>query len=466
MTLAPGKPSPAGRTLRPTSGRAGATARDGAHLKRLLKNEDFKRALLCVGGFLVLAIMLGPSGSATAPLSGFKGSLFHVRVFYFIGEGLGLWVLTTLWVRKRDKARASWARATAAPRNLWPNLGVRSGVYAAALAAAILVPLGLNDFWQTVLVQQVGVYILLALGLNVVVGFAGLLDLGYVGFYAVGAYAAAYWTGSLPAHPPFVVDVFWAIPFAIVAAMLAGVLLGTPTLRLRGDYLAIVTLGFGEIIEIVLQNMTGITGGPAGATVPRLSFHVLGVKYVWGVAPLPYYFLLLAFVVLVLIAFHFLDHSRVGRAWASIREDEVAAESAGINVLKYKVMAFAIGASTSGFAGVLTATEFSYINPGNYTVQLSIMVLVLVIFGGMGSLLGAMAGAAAIVWFQWYLEEHPLFGYQQQDLFIYVGALLILMMIFRPEGIIPSRRRKREITLAEHGAGTADAMGGSGGQVA
>ena len=464
MKLDAGRPSHGG-PARPEAEVGGVTPM-AAGLQRLLKNEAFKRLLLCVGGFLVLAIMLGPSGSAGAPLSGFTGSLFHVRVFYFIGEGLGAWALTTAWMRYRDRLRASWGRAASVPRGLWPNWGVRSGVYVAALGAAIVIPLGMNDFWQTVLVQQIGVYILLALGLNVVVGFAGLLDLGYVGFYAVGAYAAAYWTGSLPAHPPFTVDVFWAIPLAIVAAMLAGVILGTPTLRLRGDYLAIVTLGFGEIIEIVLQNLTSVTGGPAGATVPRLSFHVLGVKYTWGVSPLPYYFLLLAFVALVLTAFHFLDHSRVGRAWAAIREDEVAAEAAGINVLKYKVMAFAIGASTSGFAGVLTATEFSYINPGNYTVQLSIMVLVLVIFGGMGSLLGAMAGATVIVWFQWYLEEHPLFGYQQQDLFIYVGALLILMMIFRPEGIIPSRRRKREIGLAEHGVGHADAMSDRGGPVA
>lgn len=467
MKLDAGQPSPGGpaRTAR-TAAQTGGVAPMAGALQRLFKNEGFKRLLLCVGGFIVLAIMLGPSGSGSAPLSGFTGSLFHVRVFYFIGEGLGVWALTTVWMRNRDRLRTSWGRAASVPRGLWPNWGVRSGVYGVALAAAVVIPLGLNDFWQTVLVQQIGVYVLLALGLNVVVGFAGLLDLGYVGFYAVGAYAAAYWTGSLPVHPPFTVDVFWAIPLAIVAAMLAGVILGTPTLRLRGDYLAIVTLGFGEIIEIVLQNMTSVTGGPAGATVPRLSFHVLGVKYTWGVSPMPYYFLLLAFVAVVLIVFHFLDHSRVGRAWAAIREDEVASEAAGINVLKYKVMAFAIGASTSGFAGVLTATEFSYINPGNYTVQLSIMVLVLVIFGGMGSLLGAMAGAAVIVWFQWYLEEHPIFGYQQQDLFIYVGTLLILMMIFRPEGIIPSRRRKREIGLAEHGVGHADAMSDQGGPVA
>src|SRR5579875_1665819 len=421
-----------------------------------LGRDDLKRCAVTVGGFLVLAVMLGPSGSSSAPLSGFTGSLLHPRVFYFLGEGLAAWALSTLWRRRRDRVHAAWEQASSGPRRLWPDVRVRAGVYTAALAAAVVVPLGLSNFWQTVLVQQIGVYVLLSLGLNVVVGFAGLLDLGYVGFYAVGAYTAAYWTGSLPVHPPFVTDVFWSVPRAMAAAMLAGVVLGVPPLRLRGDYLAIVTLGFGEIIEIVLQNLTSVTGGPAGVTVPRLSLHLLGINYNWGVAPLPYYFLLLAFVVAVLSGFHFLDRSRVGRAWAAIREDEVAAEACGVNVLKYKVLAFAIGASTSGFAGVLTATEFSYINPGNYTVQLSIMVLVLVIFGGMGSLLGSMAGAALIVWFQWYLEEHPLFGYQQQDLFIYVGALLVVMMIFRPEGVIPSPQRRREMGLARRATRTAD----------
>ncbi len=252
---------------------------------------------------------------------------------------------------------------------------------------------------------------------------------------------------------------FWIIPFAILAAMLAGVVLGTPTLRLRGDYLAIVTLGFGEIIEIVATNLGGFTGGAQGALgIPHFRFNLLGLHYIWGIADLPYYYLLLGFVVLSMLAFWSLDNSRVGRAWSAIREDEVAAEASGINVLKYKVMAFAIGASTAGFAGLLTASQISYINPGDFTVQVSILILVLVIFGGMGSIWGAVIGAAVIEWFQWFLQVHPLFGYQPQDLYMYLGALLVVMMIFRPEGIIPSRRRKREIGLAEHGVGTADAM--------
>ena len=137
---------------------------------------------------------------------------------------------------------------------------------------------------------------------------------------------------------------------------------------------------------------------------------------------LPYYYLLLGFVVLSMIAFWSLDNSRVGRTWSAIREDEVAAEASGINVLKYKVMAFAIGASTAGFAGLLTASQISYINPGDFTVQVSILILVLVIFGGMGSIWGALVGAAVIEWFQWFLQVHPLFGYQPQDLYMYLGS--------------------------------------------
>jgi branched-chain amino acid transport system permease protein len=435
--------------------------------QQLLANHDFRRAFGCVVGCLVLAVMTGPSGSAAAPLSGFTGSLFNLRVFIFIALGIALWLLMTARQRYRAQVHGFSDRVTALPKRLMPDRRVRYGVYLAALAVAIVFPVLLSVYWQEVLVQQIGVYVLMALGLNVVVGYAGLLDLGYVAFYAIGAYVAAYFGGALPVQPPVHLNMFFAIPFAIVAAMLAGVLLGAPTLRLRGDYLAIVTLGFGEIIEIVANNMTSVTGGPSGALgIPHLSVNLLGIHYQWGIANLPYYYLLLAFVVIILVVFHSLENSRVGRAWTAIREDEVAAESSGLNVLKYKVMAFSIGASTSGFAGLLTASQFAYINPGDFTVQLSILILVLVIFGGMGSLPGAVIGAAVIQWFPQFLRVHPLFGFQPQDLFIYLGALLVVMMIFRPEGMIPSRRRQREIGLAEHGVGTADAMSETGGQIA
>jgi len=435
-------------------------------MRRIWASSEARRGVACVAGGLVLAVMTGPEGSATAPLSGFTGSLFHPRVVGFVVFGVVLWGAITARRRYATVVRTFSDKVTATPRRLLPDRRVRAAAYLAVLAFAIAYPTTLDSFWQEVLVDQIGVYVLLAIGLNVVVGYAGLLDLGYIAFFAIGAYSAAYWTGALPVHPPLHLNPFYAIPLAIIAAMLAGVVLGAPTLRLRGDYLAIVTLGFGEIIQIVATNLQGVTGGAQGVIgIPHFSIHLLGITYVWGLDSLPYYYLLLGFVVVVLVAFRFLENSRVGRAWVAIREDEVAAESSGINVLKYKVMAFAIGASTSGFAGMLEASKIGFVEPADLTVQLSILILVLVIFGGMGSLPGAVVGAAVLQWLPEYLRVHPLLGFQQQDLYLYLGALLVVMMIFRPEGIIPSRRRKREIGLAEHGVGTADAMSESSGPI-
>jgi branched-chain amino acid transport system permease protein len=288
----------------------------------------------------------------------------------------------------------------------------------------------------------------------------------------VGAYTAAYFTGSLPVHPPFVLNPFVAIPFAILAAIISGVILGGPTLRLRGDYLAIVTLGFGEIIQLVANNLNGVTGGSQGITagatnpqtVPAYSIHIAGVHYSWPEPELlpgnhmPWYYLIVAMTVIVVVLFHFLENSRVGRAWVAIREDEVAAEATGINPLKYKVMAFAIGASTSGLAGAFFASKNSFFAPGDFPFQASVLILVFVIFGGMGSLPGAIVGAALLQYLPQLLRSHI----QQPDLYAYYGAILIVMMIFRPQGIIPSRRRAHELGLAEAGVGSADALGGQG----
>ncbi len=402
------------------------------------RSQLVRRLVACVLAMLLLALMTGPSGNAAAPLSGFTGSLFHPRVLIFVVLGVGLFGLITVRRSFSTQVRAANNAISALPRRLFPERRFRYGAYFAALVFAIAGPIALNGYWQEVLVDPIGVYVLLALGLNVVVGFAGLLDLGYIAFYAIGAYTDAYWTGALPIHPPFHINPFYAIPLAVLAALVAGILLGAPTLRLRGDYLAIVTLGFGEIIQIVATNLTGVTGGAAGVLgIPHFSVHLLGIRYSWLISSLPYYYLLLGFIVVVVLGFHALEQSRVGRAWTAIREDEVAAEASGVHVLKYKVMAFAIGASTSGFAGVLTASKISYLNPASFTVQLSILILVLVIFGGMGSIIGAILGAAVLQWFPQFLRIHPLFGFQPPDLYMYLGALLVTMMIFRPQGNLP-----------------------------
>jgi ABC-type branched-subunit amino acid transport system permease subunit len=313
-----------------------------------------------------------------------------------------------------------------------------------ALSVAIFYPPMLPIVWQNVLVVQIGVFVLLALGLNVVVGWAGLLDLGYIAFYAVGAYTTAYFTGSLPVKPPSWLHLkpLECIPFAILACLIAGVILGAPTLRLRGDYLAIVTLGFGEMVQLWAINAKGITGGPQGPTIPHPSIHIFGINITFGEDNLPYWYLLLVILIVVIVLFYRLEGSRIGRAWAAIREDEVAAQASGVNTVRIKLLAFAIGASTSALAGVFFASEVGYFDPSLFTLQASILIVAYVVFGGMGSLPGAMAGAAVLTWLPQFLKDQV----PQDDRQMWVGALVLAMMIFRPAGLLPARRRKAELT--------------------
>jgi len=423
-------------------------------VRSLVADDRVRKLFGCLLGSLVVALMTGPSGSLNAPTAGFTGSLFSGRVVVFLFLGFALWGA----IVGRDAIAPEINRGTAALQrfNVFRNQRTRYPAYAGLLVVAIVLPHMLSNFWQEVAVDQIGVYILLAIGLNVVVGFAGLLDLGYIAFYAIGAYSSAYWTGSLPIKPPHIFNPFVTIIFAVLAAMVAGVILGAPTLRLRGDYLAIVTLGFGEIITIYANNLQSVTGGAQGPPkpVPHFSVDLIGIHYKWRIGNLPYYYLLLAFVVVILVMFRCLENSRVGRAWTAIREDEVAAEASGVNTYKYKLLAFAIGASTSGFAGVLFASKIQAITPLSFLLQQSILVLVLVIFGGMGSLPGAVVGAAVIQWLPNGLRTYI----KQEDLFLYLGALLVVMMIYRPQGVVPSRRRSRELAMTEAGLGGPDAM--------
>jgi ABC-type branched-subunit amino acid transport system permease subunit len=314
------------------------------------------------------------------------------------------------------------------------------------IAVALFYPPMATPFWQTVLVSEIGIYVLLAVGLNVVVGWAGLLDLGFIAFYAIGSYTTAFLVGVLPVRPPHwaILPPLAAIPFAIVICLLAGFLLGAPTLRLRGDYLAIVTLGFGEIIRIAAINNPGnFTNGPRGAiNIPHPHLNLGFVTLNWGLDALPYWYLLLVLITIIVLLFSRLENSRLGRAWAAIREDEVAAQATGINTTRVKLLAFAIGASTSGVAGVFFASQVGVINPDNFLLNNSILVVAYVVFGGMGSLPGAMAGAAVLTWLPEFLKDQV----PAEDRQMWIGALILLMMIFRPAGLIPARRRKAELT--------------------
>ncbi len=323
--------------------------------------------------------------------------------------------------------------------------GSANSLLLVVLAIALFFPPTMTSFWQQVLVSEIGIYVLLAVGLNVVVGWAGLLDLGFIAFYAIGSYTTAYLVGSLPIKPPSWLHMtpLLAIPFAIAICLIAGVALGAPTLRLRGDYLAIVTLGFGEIIRIVAVNASGVTNGSQGPSIqvphPRIS--VGSLHLTWGLNQLQYWYLLLVFIIVVVILFRRLENSRIGRSWAAIREDEVAAQATGINTFRIKLLAFAIGASTSGLAGVFFASQIGFFTPDNFVLNNSILVVAYVVFGGMGSIPGVMAGAALLTWLPEFLKDQV----PAPDRQMWIGALLLLMMIFRPGGLIPERRRQVEL---------------------
>ncbi len=309
-------------------------------------------------------------------------------------------------------------------------------------------------------------YILLALGLNIVVGFAGLLDLGYVAFYAVGAY-----TYALLASPQFGLHLpFWIIlPIGAAVAAFFGVVLGAPTLKLRGDYLAIVTLGFGEIIRIFLNNLSrpvNITNGPqgiGGIDPFRVGeFSLASPQQVLGLdvsGPIKYYYLLLAVLIVIIVVNLRLQNSRIGRAWEAIREDEIAARASGIDTTKIKLLAFAMGATFGGVAGGMFSAIQSFISPESFVLVESVMVLSMVVLGGMGNIWGVILGALLLSFvpeiLRWTVEpaQMALFGRMLIEpeviRMLLFGLALVLVMLFRPAGLLPSAVRQRE--LAERG---------------
>jgi branched-chain amino acid transport system permease protein len=350
-------------------------------------------------------------------------------------------------------------RAQAARHRRWAYpLGIAVAIGLAAILPFLsnwfAVPLWLQRATTGSALSRVALFTLFALGLNVVVGFAGLLDLGYVAFWAIGSYTAAILTGAasytqgLRAGTVTLVDKpqwemwMWLILLAaLVIAVASGIVLGSPTLRLRGDYLAIVTLGFGEIVRITANNLDSITVGPRGiSSIPHPAIRVGGLDIEWGtLVDRKYYWLLLAFVVVWIIAIRLLDNSRIGRAWVAIREDEVAAASMGVPVVRMKLTAFAIGACTAGVGGVIYAQQVNFINPPTFSILQSILILCMVVIGGMGSIGGAVLGAATVV-----LLPEIFRGFDEYRMFVF-GIALVAVMVFRPQGLLPSRRRRAEL---------------------
>ncbi len=375
-------------------------------------------------------------------------------------------------------------------------------IVGAFLALVVIPVLGVRNIFYLEVIFQISVFSALALGLNIVVGFAGLLDLGYVAFYAVGAYIWAFFgsqqyyvlpfaPGTQPANLPFLLpgDMFYLfVIIAIIVAALTGILLGLPVLRLRGDYLAIVTLGFGEVIRVLANNLDkplNFTNGPQGITpiqrptMPQFAvdgFNAVFSRVVGHPADIAslynvmFYLLALVVITVIIIGTRRLEDSKIGRAWAAIREDETAAIAMGIPLVKMKLAAFAAGASFAGAMGAMLAASRTFVSPESFSFMQSIGVLSMVILGGQGSIPGAILGAATVTilnlqilqGLSLYLSQLrqtdaviPIINFAWKNLStqldpakyqrLLFGLILILMMIFRPMGMIPAERRKRKL---------------------
>ncbi|MEA3469993.1 MAG: branched-chain amino acid ABC transporter permease [Thermodesulfobacteriota bacterium] len=306
------------------------------------------------------------------------------------------------------------------PRFLYP-------LSLAVLVFALSFPY-LFSTYQTNIMTTALMYVVLGLGLNIVVGVAGLLDLGYVAFYAVGAYSYA----LLNLH--FNMG-FWAVlPIGGLFAAFLGILLGFPVLRLRGDYLAIVTLGFGEIIRLILENWNDFSHGPSGiANIPRPGFFGMEMSFAGGITYI--YYVVVALVIVTIFVVNRLQNSRLGRAWLALREDEIACQAMGIDKTKTKLIAFSLGAFWAGFVGVIFAAKTTFVNPASFTFLESAIILSIVVLGGMGSIVGVILGALILILLPEYLRalsEYRMLAF---------GGILVLMMVFKPEGLVSNVRR-------------------------
>lgn len=309
-------------------------------------------------------------------------------------------------------------------------------LYVVVAAALFFLPRSWGSYWNYIM-GTVGIYVILGLGLNIIVGYAGQLVLGYVAFFAIGAYSVALLTAPQPHH---LMWNFWiALIVGVLLAALTGILLGLPILRLRGDYLAIVTLGFGEIIRILLKSdiLTPLTAGPKG--VPNIAGPVLFGKAFTTDADFMY--LIILAVLLILFVTRRLENSRTGRSWVAIREDEVAARATGINTFQSKLLALAIGAAFAGLGGVLFASRNQFTGPEDHSFMVSVNVLSLVIVGGMGSIPGVFLGSFALKGLPEMLRELDIYR------LMFFGALLVVMMILRPEGLWPASHPQLEKKL-------------------
>ncbi|MBE1426091.1 branched-chain amino acid transport system permease protein [Desulfomicrobium macestii] len=347
--------------------------------------------------------------------------------------GIGSFVLSFVWrwaIRRKeagDAVAASGEKKSGKLAELANNPALTNSFRAFFLVVFLVTPWLVTTYQTNILISFL-LYVVLGLGLNIIVGVAGLLFLGHAAFYAIGAYSYAL------LNQYFGLGFWVALPLGGVIAALAGIALAFPVLRLRGDYLAIVTLGFGEIVRLVLENWSDLTGGPSGVSnIPRPG--LFDVKLSVADANIYIYYIVLVLAIITIIAVTRLKDSRIGRALQALREDEIACEAMGIDRVGVKVMAFGLGTAWAGFAGVIFAAKTTFINPASFTFFESAIILSIVVLGGMGSNLGVILGSAFLVLLPEYLR-----AFSEYRMILFASAM-VLMMVFRPQGLIPAKGR-------------------------
>ena len=374
-------------------------------------------------GFLLFPFMGIEQSAITALMkSAISGGIIFCGIILF--EGIKMFLTASGGIAVSSNIKGGLQSV----HNIFKKTILNKGLLLVLLILLIFVPFALNNYYIDILTIT-GIYAILALGLNIVVGLAGLLDLGYIAFYAIGAYSY----GIL--NTEFGIPFWPALLIGGLLAAFAGMFLGMITLRLRGDYLAIVTLGFLMIVHLILNNWDSLTHGPNG--ILGISSPSIG-KFVFS-EPIHFYYLILAISILAIFIINRINNSRIGRAWIAIREDEIAASAMGINVTTMKILAITLGASWAGVAGVFFAGRYSFISPESFTFLETVIVLSMVVLGGMGSIPGVILGAALLI-----ILPEVLRGFQDYRMLVFGGAM-VLMMVFRPQGLIGNPRRKIEL---------------------
>jgi len=362
-------------------------------------------------------------------------NMAYIAVVVFFGSFVWRWLLARKELKKDETKQESKIESLLTVIQTTP--AIKFTFLALIAVVAVIAPMKFNimgdkfqifNLYQTNIMISCLLYIMLGLGLNIVVGLAGLLDLGFVAFYAVGAYAYAL------CNMHWDIGFWYMLPIGAVLGAILGIILGFPVLRLRGDYLAIVTLGFGEIIRLVLENWGEVTMGPSGiSSIARPEFFGTKLGVVGSTSYM--YYIMIGLLVFTIFCVNRLQNSRIGRAWLALREDEIACQAMGIDKMKTKLMAFSLGATWAGMAGVVFAAKTTFVNPASFTFWESAIILSIVVIGGMGSIRGVIVGAIILILVPEYLRDFAEFR------MLLFGAIMVLVMVFRPQGLISAKRK-------------------------